>query len=128
MERMHWLNFKGHAILVGDYSHITDPEEYRQIIETITRESEVAIRQRFTKPDHAALMLIDIQGSLISTVVVQAFKANARRIEPLTRKIAVLGVIGVRKVFLDSVLRFSRINGKAMDSREAAMQWLVSED
>lgn len=127
MERIQWIRYGQTDILVGNYSGIRDSDEYSRIIEENTDLSIREIKKRYRPAEHSACMLIDVQDSVINHQTLSVFKLNAKRIEPYTKQIAVLGITGVKKIFLDSVLRFSNVQGCAFDQRQNALEWLAGE-
>lgn len=126
-ERVIWQTYKKKEILLGDYSYITSQDEYVKVIRQATAKSIKEIKTRFENPDHAVLMLIDIRNSIIGTETLSVFKENAKKIRPFIKKVAVLGIQGVRKILLESVVWFSGLDAKPFDSLEEAKDWLVSE-
>jgi len=127
MERVVWQKHKNKEILLGDYSNIKSQEEYVKIIRQATAKSVKEIKTRYENPDHAVLMLIDIRDSIIGTETLSVFKENAKKIRPYIKKVAVLGIHGVRKILLESVVWFSGLDAKPFDSLEEAKDWLVSD-
>jgi len=127
MERIVWQKHKNKEILLGDYSNITSQEEYTKIIKQATAKSIKDIKAKYENPDHAVLMLIDIRNSVIGTETLSVFKENAKKIKPYMKKVAVLGIHGVRKILLESVVWFSGLDAKPFDSLEEAKDWLVSD-
>lgn len=127
MERVIWQKHKNKEILLGDYSNITSQEEYIKIIRQATTKSIKDIKTRYENPDHAVLMLIDIRDSIIGTETLSVFKENAKKIKPYIKKVAVLGIHGVRKILLESIVWFSGLDAKPFDSLEEAKDWLVSD-
>ena len=127
MERIVWQKHKNKEILLGDYSNITSQEEYTKIIKQATAKSIKEIKVKYENPDHAVLMLIDIRNSVIGTETLSVFKENAKKIKPYMKKVAVLGIHGVRKILLESVVWFSGLDAKPFDSLEEAKDWLVSD-
>lgn len=127
MERVVWQKHKNKEILLGDYSNIKSQEEYVKIIRQAAAKSIKEIKTRYENPDHAVLMLIDIRDSIIGTETLSIFKENAKKIKPYIKKVAVLGVNGVRKILLESIVWFSGLKAKPFDSPEEAKDWLVSD-
>lgn len=127
MERVIWQKHKNKEILIGDYSNITSQEEYIKTIKQATARSIKDIKTKYENPDHAVLMLIDIRDSVIGTETLSVFKENAKKIKPYMKKVAVLGIHGVRKILLESVVWFSGLDAKPFDSLEDAKDWLVSD-
>jgi len=127
MDRVTWQTHKNKEILVGDYSNITSQEEYIKIIKQASIKSLKDIKNKYENPSHAVLMLIDIRDSIIGTETLSVFKENAKKIKPYVKKVAVLGIHGVRKILLESVVWFSGLDAKPFESLEEAKDWLVSD-
>ena len=127
MDRVVWQKHKNKEILVGDYSNIASQEEYTKIIKQATVSSIKEIKRKYENPNHAVLMLVDIRDSVIGTETLSVFKENAKKIKPFIKKVAVLGIHGVRKILLESVVWFSGLEARPFDSPDEAKDWLVSD-
>jgi hypothetical protein len=108
----------GKAIIIHNYVAIDD-EDFVEAIEY-----NVSDTARRAIPDQ--LLLLDITNAYITTEVLETFKKAAIDIKPYTKKIAVVGVRGIQKVFFKIVITFSKSNNiKSFETREEAMDWLV---
>ncbi len=72
------------------------------------------------------LLLIDITNSYITTQVLDTFKKASIDIKPFTKKIAVIGIKGIQKVFFKVVTTFAKSqNIKSFKSKTEALDWLI---
>ena len=127
MEQVKWISHKGKDILFGGYNGIKDQDEYKRLIALATELSIKEINKRCKEPINSTLMLVDLRDSVISAETVSAFKENAKRIHPYIKKSAVLGIHGVRKILLESIIWFSGLDAKPFEDMEKAKDWLVEE-
>ena len=105
-------------IILHDYSDIND-DKFVPAIEANVNDS----RER-SNPNQ--LLLLDITNSYISTPVLNAFKKASIDIKPFTKKIAVIGIKGIQKVFFSVILTFSKSNNlKSFKTKEEAIDWLI---
>jgi len=108
----------GKTVVVHNYVAIEDEDFVNAI------NYNVADSIKRNNPD--LLLLLDISNAYISTEVLDAFKQAAIDIKPYTKKIALVGVKGIQKVFFKVVLTFSKSNNiKSFETREDALNWLV---
>ena len=79
-----------------------------------------------TQPPLSVYCLVDVTGSRFNTDVVEAMKGLAAANRPYVVASALIGITGLQRVILESVITFSRRkNLKPLASREAAFDWLA---
>ncbi len=71
-------------------------------------------------------LLVDVTNTYLSVNIVNAMKNAAANAKPKTIKMAVLGVTGLKKVLLNAVNSFSKMDNRAFDTKEQACEWLIS--
>jgi hypothetical protein len=79
------------------------------------------------QPVNSVLSLSDLQNTVGSAEVVELFKKSASRTKPYSRKQAVIGVSGVKRILAEAVARFSGQRMTYFDDIESAKDWLVTE-
>ena len=114
-----WIEHRGHRIWFADYSGLAGETFVRAIHDT---------QQAFTsqnRPDGSGLILNDIDDAVIDTPALSALKETGVNVEPYVKKVAVIGVVGLKRMFLNIAVRFTGLTIQAFESRESALDWLV---
>ena len=119
MDRIRFVDHKSKRILLIEFTRLGSGEHSPFIGQ---------IRAMvFKEPPGSALTLIDASGMLLDIKAVQALKDLANDDKPYVRASAVVGIGGPLGLLLDGVEKFSGRTFKRCDSREQAMDWLVSQ-
>lgn len=118
--RSHWIEYRGQSIFYSDFTNYR-PANLDQLQAEIQAVEEVICRQ----PANSILALTDIHGSVASPEIVDEFKRSAVRTRPHIRRQAVIGVMGLKKIFFDAVIRVSGQNARAFEEAAEAQEWLV---
>lgn len=80
------------------------------------------------EPPKSVLCLTDVTDLKTSPDITQMIKDYTKHNEPYIKSTAVVGVEGLKQVIFNGVLRFTgRRNMTAKDTKEEAMDWLVSQ-
>ena len=116
-ERIKWINYKGKEILLDDYTNLQG--DYVEIIEALTN-------HLINSGKKEILLLIDLNNSYTNKAVVNAFTEAGKRVRPVVKRTAVLGITGVKKVLLNVVNKLSSIDANPFSTEEDAKDWLVS--
>lgn len=118
-ERIRFLKHKGKPIMLIDFSECT-PKEMLQIVDEV--QEQVAKHSQ-----NSLLTLADFRGAQID-------KASATRIKevlvldrPYVKRSAWIGTENLPKVFYENFKHFSQREFPTFPTREAAMDWLVSD-
>jgi hypothetical protein len=117
-ERIKWLDHNGKKILYNDYRNLAG-DEMLTPIEEMSR--EVA-----SLGEKELLLLIDFRNSFANKANVEALRKAGERNKHLYKKTAVLGITGIKKIFLEMVNKLTSIAAKPFNSEEDAKNWLVS--
>jgi len=116
-----FIEYKGREIYFVDYSHIKSSEEFLKVIKGTN-----AFREKVkAEGKRDVLMLVDITGSYVYGETLDALKRAAKLSRELTRKEAVVGVTGPKKVLLRIVQLFTGMQLRPFDSLEEAKEWLI---
>ena len=116
-KRVKWINYKGKEILLDDYTNLQG--DYVEIIEALTN-------HLINSGKKEILLLIDLNNSYTNKAVVNAFTEAGKRVRPVVKRTAVLGITGVKKVLLNVVNKLSSIDANPFSTEEDAKDWLVS--
>jgi hypothetical protein len=120
MKREHQtITYKGHEIIFFDYSGLRGKELLEQL--------QVNTRLVLDAPHNNLLTLSDFRNTyadeeLVAYLKCEESKAAAQK----TRKKAVLGITGLKKMFLNMYNTFTGVGARAFDNEDAAKEYLIS--
>lgn len=120
MERTRFVDHGGTRILLIDFSGLREPAE---IFAQIERTEAVVARQ----PPKSLRVLTDVSDARYNSEVIQALKGLMKHDEPYVRASAVVGVDGIKRAVLSTLILFSKRRLEAFDTREQAMDWLAAQ-
>lgn len=112
-----WIEHKGKQILYIKYAGLP-PEAMLDLIRQATQMIVDA------KTDEV-LSLTDVSGCYLNQEFVNLSKEQSRISLPLTKKAAIVGVAGLKKILLNAVNKFSPKPRVSFDTLEEARDWLV---
>jgi hypothetical protein len=116
--RMKWINYKGHEILLDDYTNVM-PEQFAPLVQRITDLT-------FQSGKKDILLIVDVRGAFANKESVNAFSESGKKSKDLIKKTAVLGITGVKKIFLNIVNKFTGLNAKPLNTMEEAKEYLIN--
>jgi len=114
-----WINHKGKKILYIDYAGLSSKEELEQI--------EKATKTLVETNDKNNLTLTNLVNAKVDQEFVDMSKVKGKISGQYTKKAAVVGVEGVRKVLLRAVNAFSGNPREPFSTKEEALEWLVKD-
>jgi hypothetical protein len=118
-ERLHFQNYKGHAIFVFDFSHCGNKEMMvllDQVQASVARHAPASL-----------LILADLTGTHIDKKVATRAKEVLVLDRPFVKKSAWVGTESLPQVFYENFKSFSRRELPTFKTREEALEWLVKE-
>jgi len=111
--------YKGKKVFIARYDHLS-PDGVKAEIEEVKK-------YMTTISENSARVLVDTNGTIISPDVLNQFKQiSSQASHNMATKTAILGMSGPRRTFLEIVSKFSQNKTIAFDTKEEAMDWLVS--
>ena len=118
-ERYMTIYHKSKSILYFDYDGLDNNNE-KEFIDTI----DAAMKFLLSKPT-GQLLLLNVENAYTNSKIIAHWKNAAVLSKPHTKKMAILGVTGVKAVLLKGVMLFSKMDIKQFSSHEKALDWLV---
>ena len=112
-----WEPYQGKRLFFAHYDHLN--------MQDLNIELGSAEKEILQQPTGSVLLLADVTGTIITPEVLNLFKNTALRTNSFLIKVAVLGVTGVRRAFMDIVAKFSGIRFQAFDDVQKAKDWLL---
>ena len=118
-----FINYNNKEIYFIDYSNIKSNDEFLKTIKETNsfRENLVQLGKK------NLLMLVDVSGSFVYGEVLDELKRAGRLTKAITKKEAVVGVTGSKKILLQIIQTFTNMKLKVFDNIEDAKNWLVKE-
>lgn len=113
--RFYQITHRGVTIVVVDASNMQDEKEILKLLK---------MRSGIEKP-HG--LLLDVTNTHVSPTSLQAAKTHSKAILPIVRATAVVGPESVIGFMVRAVSRFSGMNIRTFDTRQAALEWLAAE-
>jgi len=116
-----WMIHQGRRIMVADYANFA--LDLPALQTEINAVDELICRE----PDNSVLLAVDVSQTTTTVEVVEIFKQSSARTTRHLKKVAVVGVSGLRRMLLDVVSRYSGQEMVVFDNLESAKNWLVEE-
>jgi hypothetical protein len=119
--KSHWMEYQGKRIFFADYSGFGSDSE------ALRGEVEQAVDLLANEPAKSVLVLSSFEDTISSMGNLNVIRQTVQRANFAVIKRALLGVTGVRRIFLTTfnhVLGDTSVN--AFDTQEQALDWLVS--
>ena len=120
MEKIQWIEFQGHKIILEDFSNIEPGEEFRNALDKARAEIH-------SQPEKSVLALFDATDARFDQDSLSKMKDFVNSNTPYIQAAAVVGVKGLAQVALMAVTRFSKRSFQTCETREEAMAWLVNQ-
>lgn len=120
MKRSYWIEHKGRQIVFVDFSNT----DINGVNDAIAQAEPIIAGE----PQRSVLCLVETYGSKFSMEVSHAIKAFTMHNKPYIKMTAIVGVDGLQKVILNSVIVFTRRSNLVVKpSREEALDFLASQ-
>ncbi|MGA7399534.1 MAG: hypothetical protein WCC99_16465 [Candidatus Sulfotelmatobacter sp.] len=119
-DRIGFIEHQGKQILLVDMSHCT-PAEVAKIVLLVP--SYVT-----SEPRGSVLLLADFTGAEFDRIAIDRLKESAVFDRPHLKRSAWVGIDKLPHVFYEHIKTFSQRDLPAFETREKAMDWLVSNE
>lgn len=120
MERTRFIEHRGKKVLLLEWTDVQNPAEILAEVE----KNKAFVRKQ---PPKSLLGLTDLTGSRFSNDALQALKEMAAHNEPYVRAAAVVTRTPLHLIAFRTVVIFTKRNLKAFETREDALEWLVTQ-
>jgi hypothetical protein len=120
MERTRFIEHRGVRVLLLDWTGLDNPAEVVSQIE----KNKAFVR---THPPKSLLGLTEVTGSRFTPDLLQGLKEMAAHNEPYVKAAAVVTRTPLHLIAFRTVVIFTRRNLKAFETREEALEWLVTQ-
>lgn len=106
------------TIAVHDYSGLAN-QDY---VDAIMENAKLAEEENYP----VGLILVVATDTVVNKDVVKAYKYATKKASASISKSAVVGATGIQKLFINVVATFANVEVRAFDSKDDAVEWLVS--
>ena len=118
-----WVQKQDQRILFIDLSnfgknHREFEEELNQTVSTIGQEM-------YQQPQHSVLVLVDLTNTSMTSEANHLLSERITDTKKFVRKTVVVGMTGIRGVFLDYFARLAGSETVGFDNVDAAEKWLI---
>ena len=118
-----WIEYGGKKILLIDLSSFHDDmkgfeAELNETIATIGQDM-------YKMPEHSTLVLVDLRETSMTQASNKLLSERVTDTKKYILRTAVVGMTGIRKIFLDYFSRLSNAETGSFEEPEAAKKWLV---
>jgi hypothetical protein len=120
-----WVEFSGKRLLYIDAAN------FRADIKSFDTELTATITtlgsEMYQQPLHSVLVLVDLRNTEMSQHALQILTTRIKDTRAYVKRTAVVGLTGLRRMFLDFFERLAGSDTGSFDEPEAAKQWLITE-
>ena len=118
-----WLEYQGKRILYMDLSGFQEDiqafeAELNEVVATIGQEM-------YSQPEHSVPILVDLRNTAMTQKVQTLISDRITDTRKYVLRTAVIGMTGIRRMFLDFFSRLAGSDTAAFDELETAKHWLV---
>ena len=118
-----WINHLGKRILYIDISNFL---ENVKALDVELAEAVASIGQEmYQQPLHSVLVLVDLRNTTMTPTSNKLISERINDTKKYIQKTAVVGMTGVRKIFLDFFSRLAESETGSFETPDAAKDWLV---
>lgn len=118
--RIKLINHNGKNIIHVDYSGLSNRNE-KEFLNIINEATQFMLKQ-----GKDLLILSDFKDSSGNTNIYDKLKESSAIVKPIRKKSAVIGISGVKSIFLKGVNLFSDSDLMSFNNLEDAKKWLAS--
>lgn len=112
-----WIDYKTKKILYIKYKDLTPEQMLVQI-----KEASKMLRESNSKEN---LSLTDMTGCFVNEEFLDLAKKEGKTSLTYTKKTAIVGVTGIKKLLLQTVNAISPLSRKPFDDIQSAKDWLI---
>ena len=118
-----WIEQLGKRIIYIDLSNFggNDLAADTELSETVSTIGQ----EMYSQPLNSVLVLVDLRNTIITREVQKLISARIADTQKYIRKTAVVGLSGIRGIFLDYFARVAGSDTVGFDNPESAIEWLL---
>ena len=118
-----WISYGGKRILHIDLSNFK--EDLKGFEEEITSAIGTLGPEMFRQPEHSVLVLVDLRNTVMTATAQKLLTERIKDTRVYVKKTAVVGMTGLRRMFLDFFAHVANSETAPFDDPESAKEWLI---
>jgi len=119
-----WISYSGKRILHIDLSNFK--EDLKGFEEEITNTIRILGPEMYKQPEHSVLVLVDLRNTVMTSTAQKFLTERIKDTRLYVKKTAVVGMTGLRRMFLDFFAHVANSETAPFDDPESAKEWLVT--
>jgi hypothetical protein len=118
-----WIEDLGNKIIYIDLSNFgaNDLAVDTELTETVSTIGQ----ELYSQPRNSVLVLVDLRNTIITRKVQKLISERIADTQKYIRKTAVVGLSGIRRIYLDYFARIAGSDTVGFDNPESAKEWLL---
>lgn len=121
--KSHWAEYDGKDILYIDLSNFAG--NTKDFDAELTQAVATVGQKMYEQPLHSVLVLVDLRNTAMTQTTNHMLSERIKDTKKYVRKTAVVGMTGIRKIFLDYFAMLASSETGSFEEPETAMRWLV---
>jgi hypothetical protein len=119
-----WIKFRGEKVLFVDYANF----KANEVLPQMRKAAELCNNSSFKVLLLANFENVDLgKVSERNEILQEAYQLGLKVFNEKTKKSAIIGMSGIKKMFYNLYVRFSKHEIKLFDTKESALAYLVPE-
>ncbi len=118
-----WITYKGKRILHIDLSNFK--EDLRGFEAELTATVTTIGQEMYRQPEHSVLVLVDLRNTAMTSTAQKLLSERIQDTRRYVKKTAVVGMTGIRRMFLDFFASLAGSDTVPFDDPESAKEWLM---
>ncbi len=118
-----WFSFNGKRILQMDLSN------FKEDLKSFETELNAAVttlgQEMYQQPLHSVLVLVDLRNTAMTSTAQKLLTDRIKDTRQYVRKTAVVGMTGLRRMYLDFFAHIAGSDTAPFDDPDSAKEWLV---
>jgi hypothetical protein len=118
-----WIEYEDHSILYIDLSNFGDNVKAFDV--ELTETVSTIGQKMYEQPQNSVLVLVDLRNTAMTQTSNNLLTERIKDTKKYVLKTAVVGLTGIRKIFLDYFSLLASSETGSFEEPEAAMKWLI---
>ncbi len=119
-----WMEYMGQRILYIDLSNFKNDE--RGFDEELTQTVTTIGQEMYQHQLYSVPVLVDLRNTVMSSRIQKLLSERITDTRKYVSRTAVIGLTGLRQIFLDFFSRLAHSETMPFDTPEAGLNWLVT--
>jgi hypothetical protein len=121
--KSHWIEYEGKSVLYIDLSNFG--ENIKNFDSELTETVATIGQKMYEQPLHSVLVLVDLRNTSMTQTSNNLLTERIKDTKKYVLRTAVVGLTGIRKIFLDYFAVLASSETGSFEEPEAGLKWLV---